>query len=73
MRAMTDRQRECLELRLRGMKQEQIAQVLGVSQGNVSRSLRAAVKKLRGVRLGEIVVDPAILDTMDPRKIVAVL
>jgi len=73
MLSLTTRQEQCLTLRLRGMKQKEIAASLNIDQSVVSRSLRAAVRKMQGLGLREWPTDPTRLDTMDPRKIVAVL
>ncbi|HUX00797.1 MAG TPA: LuxR C-terminal-related transcriptional regulator [Phycisphaerae bacterium] len=73
MLSLTTRQEQCLTLRLRGMKQKEIAASLNIDQSVVSRSLRAAVRKMQGLGIREWPTDPARLDTMDPRKIVAVL
>ena len=47
VRALPDRDRQCLELRAEGLRYREIAGVLGVSVGTVASSLARAVTRMR--------------------------
>lgn len=46
LRALPERDRQCLELRFQGMRYREIAQVLGMSLGGVALSLERSLKRL---------------------------
>ncbi len=50
LQALPQRDRCCLSLRAEGLRYREIAQVLGVSLGTVSNSMRRAALRLRNVR-----------------------
>ena len=47
VRALPDRDRQCLQLRAEGLRYREIAAVLGVSVGTVASSLARAVARVR--------------------------
>ncbi len=53
LRALPDRDRQCLQLRAEGLRYREIAAVLGVSVGTVASSLTRAVTRMRRADAGE--------------------
>jgi RNA polymerase sigma-70 factor (ECF subfamily) len=49
VRALPDRDRECLSLRAEGLRYREIAQVLGISVGTVATVLERSLRRLRKV------------------------
>lgn len=49
-RVLTPREREVLDLRLKGLRYVDVAEALGIGEGSVSTHLRRAFRKLRSAR-----------------------
>ncbi len=72
------RQQEIAALYERGMTQAEIADILDISQPTVCRALQLRAKLRDNLRRWPTrrrmpTIDPAALDNMDPKRIVAVL
>jgi predicted transcriptional regulator len=77
---MTERQWQCLRLFREGMTQQEIGQILGISQPRVCQHLQAVRRQAHGIhhrrhrgRLQETPCDPHDFEGLDPRKVRAVL